>query len=132
MIRGLGTDIIEINRIQKAVKKNSRFIERIFTQNERILFSERNYHPNRIAGFFAAKEATVKAIGTGIRGMSWKDIEIQINPEGKPYIRLYNNALRIAYSKGIDEILISISHSREYAVAQAIAIQVMKVLERGE
>lgn len=122
MIKGLGIDIIEIHRIQRAITKNPRFLERIFTPQERILFNERNHHPSRIAGFFAAKEATVKALGTGIRGMGWKDIELQINPEGKPYIILYNNALKIAYSKGIEEILISISHSREYAVAQAIAL----------
>ena len=121
MIKGLGIDIIEIHRIKNAAEKNPRFIERIFTSKEQILIKERNYNPNRIAGF-AAKEATLKALGIGLRNMKWTDIEIQITSEGKPYIKLYNNALKIAYNRGIEEILISISHSREYAVAQAIAI----------
>ncbi len=121
MIIGVGIDIIEIERIKKAITKNPKIISRIFNQEEIGLFEEENFRPNMIAGFFAAKEATVKALGTGIRGLQWKDIEIKKTREGKPLIELHNNAKNIAYSKNITNIHISISHSKEYAVAQAIA-----------
>ncbi|GAB6085263.1 holo-ACP synthase [Alkaliphilus crotonatoxidans] len=122
MIKGIGIDIIEIARIKKAVEKNPRFLERFFTPGERQLLKEKGNHPASIAGFFAAKEAIVKALGTGFRNMKWQDIEIQRNPLGKPTVKFHNNSKKIAYSKGIEEILISISHSRENAVAQAIAM----------
>ncbi|AKL96766.1 holo-[acyl-carrier-protein] synthase AcpS [Clostridium aceticum] len=122
MIKGLGIDIIEIHRIEEAVRRNPRFLKRVFTQEEIILFEERSNHPSTIAGFFAAKEATVKALGTGIRGLAWCDIEVKKDALGKPLIKLHNNALKVAYSKDIKEIWISISHSRLYAVAQAIAL----------
>ncbi|SNS09577.1 holo-[acyl-carrier-protein] synthase [Anaerovirgula multivorans] len=122
MIKGSGIDIIEISRIERAVKKNQRFIEKIFTVEEIKLFEERNYRYNTIAGFFAAKEATAKALGTGIRNIQWKDIEVKKDAMGKPFIKLHNNARNIAYSKNIKDIHLSISHSKEYAVAQAIAI----------
>ncbi len=122
MIKGIGIDIIEIDRIRQAVTKNNRFIDRIFTVNEKEIFEEKNYLPHTIAGFFAAKEAVAKALGTGIRNMEWKDIEILKDPLGKPYVKLHNNARDLAYSMNIDKVLISISHSKENAVAQAMAI----------
>lgn len=122
MIKGIGIDIIEISRIEKAVKKNPRFLQRVFTPDEIKLFEERNYPYNTIAGFFAAKEATAKVLGTGIRNMQWKDIEVKKDPLGKPFLKLHNHAREIAYSKNIKDIHLSISHSKEYAVAQAIAV----------
>ncbi|AOY74840.1 holo-ACP synthase [Clostridium formicaceticum] len=122
MIKGLGIDIIEIHRIEGAMKKNPRFLEKVFTQEERILFEEKNNSSSTIAGFFAAKEAAVKALGTGIRGLAWRDIEVKKDSLGKPLIKLHNNAIEIAYSKDIKEIWVSISHSKLYAVAQAIAL----------
>lgn len=121
MIKGIGIDIIEIDRIRRAIEKNDKFIDRVFTVNEKKAFEEKNHSPQTIAGYFAAKEAVSKALGTGISNMRWKDIEILKDPSGKPYVRLYNNAENLAYSMSIDKILISISHSRENAVALAIA-----------
>lgn len=121
MIKGIGIDIIEIDRIRRAIEKNDKFIDRVFTVNEKKAFEEKNHSPQTIAGYFAAKEAVSKALGTGISNMQWKDIEILKDPSGKPYVRLYNNAENLAYSIGIDKIFISISHSRENAVALAIA-----------
>lgn len=121
MIKGIGIDIIEIDRIRRAIEKNDKFIDRVFTVNEKKAFEEKNHSPQTIAGYFAAKEAVSKALGTGISNMQWKDIEILKDPSGKPYVRLYNNAENLAYSMSIDKILISISHSRENAVALAIA-----------
>lgn len=122
MIKGIGIDIIEVDRIRKAVIKNTNFTKRIFTIEENKIFEEKDYLPHTIAGLFAAKEAVAKALGTGIRDMKWKDIEILKNSLGKPYVKLHNNARDLAYSMNIEEILISISHSKENAIAQAIAI----------
>ena len=102
--------------------KNNRFIDRVFTENVKQIFKEKNYLPHTVAGFFAAKEAVAKALGTGIRNMKWQDIEILKDPLGKPYVKLHNNAKDLAYSMNIDKILISISHSKENAIAQAMAI----------
>ncbi len=122
MIKGIGIDIVEIYRIRQAIDKNHNFINRIFTANEIKIFEEKNYHPQTIAGFFAAKEAVAKALGTGIRNMKWKDIEILKDHLGKPYVKLHNNAEDLAYSMNIEKILVSISHSRENAIAQAMAV----------
>ncbi len=123
MIKGIGIDIIEINRIEAAIGKNEGFITRIFNASEIELLREKGSKASSIAGFFAAKEACLKALGTGLRGMQWRDIEIRNDFLGKPYIVLHNNAKEIAYSNNIGEILLSISHSRENAVAQAIAVE---------
>ncbi len=122
MIIGIGIDIIEIERIKRAVERRPRFLQRFFTSGELMLLKQKGNHPASIAGFFAAKEAVVKAMGTGFRHMKWHDIEIDQDNLGKPFVKFHNNSQNIAYSKGIGEILISISHSRENAVAQAIAI----------
>jgi len=122
MIKGIGIDIIEIQRIDKAVS-NSRFLERIFTYNEIQYFKDVNYNRSTIAGNFAAKEAVVKAIGTGVRGFKWTDVEIIRNTVGKPEVVLYGAAKKIACVNGISKILVSISHSRDYAVAEAIGLE---------
>lgn len=122
MIKGIGIDIIEIDRIRRAIIKNNKFIDRIFTTNEKKTFEKKNYSPQTIAGYFAAKEAVSKALGTGIRNMQWKDIEILKDPLDKPYVKLHNNAKDLAYSMNIDKIFVSISHSKENAIAQAVAI----------
>ncbi|KAB3533560.1 holo-ACP synthase [Alkaliphilus serpentinus] len=121
MIKGTGIDIIEIERIKRAMERSPKFIERLFTQGEIILLKENQLKPSSVAGFFAAKEAVLKALGTGLRDIQWRDIEIYKDELGKPYIKLHNNALNIAYSRDITEIHISISHSRGDAIAQAIA-----------
>lgn len=122
MIKGIGIDIIEIERITNAIDKNKRFLQRIFTNQEIHYFSKRGYPINTIAGSFAAKEAVMKALGTGLRNFKWTDIEIHRNDLGKPSVMLYNNAEETANKNGIQEILITISHSKNYAVAQALAI----------
>lgn len=123
MIKGIGIDIIEVARIKKAAEKNNRFLQRIFTENEIEYFKENNLQAVSIAGNFAAKEAIVKALGTGLRGFSWTEIEIQRNLLGKPFAVLYGKAKRIAEALGICQILITISHSKGFAVAQAIALE---------
>ncbi len=76
MIFGIGTDIIEIKRIKKAIARSPRFIERLFTEQELEYYKKKDMKAQHIAGGFSAKEAVLKALGTGLRGFKWKDIEI--------------------------------------------------------
>ena len=112
-IFGIGIDIIEIDRIENAIKKNPRFLERNFTEKEVLYFKENN---------FASKEAISKAIGTGIRGFKLKDIEILRDELGKPIVNTYNNLSEICIKYNIKEIKVSISHSKNYAVANSLII----------
>ncbi|MCD5410543.1 MAG: holo-ACP synthase [Clostridiales bacterium] len=121
MIKGIGIDIVEVGRIKKAIEKNDRFLSRLFTDCEISLYISKGSKFTTIAGSFASKEAVSKALGTGFRNIKWKDIEILNDKMGKPYVKLHNNAKDIAYSQDISEILITISHTRYNAVAQAIA-----------
>lgn len=114
MIKGIGIDIVELNRIETAIHKHKNFPKRILTPKEQTIFSELS--PTRqtefLAGRFAAKEAFAKAIGTGIgKSLSWQDVEIIPDKNGKPQITL---------KKTVGTIHISISHSKQYAVANVI------------
>ncbi len=120
MIKGIGIDIIEIERIVKAVDKNL-LIERFFTEAEAADFCGKQRYAH-IAGKYAAKEAVAKAMGTGFSGFRWKDIEILKDDRGRPYVNLKGKAYRTARERGIDRVYVAISHSRDYAVAQAIAV----------
>lgn len=119
MIIGIGTDIIEIERIEEAIKKNKKFLDKLFTKDENILFEKKSMRPEVIAGNFAAKEAISKALGTGIRGFSFKDIEVLRNELGKPIAKLNGNIESIV---GINDykLNVSISHNNTNAIAFAI------------
>jgi len=120
-MKGIGIDIIEIERIKDAILSKTRFKNRFFTEGE-IAYCELHKSPwAHYAGRFAAKEAIVKALGTGFRGFKWQDIEIVKDELGKPKVVLHNQANKLAQEEGITEIMISISHSRDYAVANAVA-----------
>ncbi|BEP28256.1 holo-ACP synthase [Helicovermis profundi] len=121
MVNGLGVDIIEIDRIKKSIK-NYRFISRNFTAKEIDYFISKNNNPETIAGNFAAKEAVSKVLGTGFRGFNFIDIEVLRNDFGKPYVLLHNGAKVSANEKNINEILVSISHSKLYAIANCIGL----------
>lgn len=117
MIIGIGTDIIEILRIEKAVA-SKRFLDRFFTESENEYLKNKNIES--YAGYFCAKEAAVKALGTGFTGFKFKDIEV-IKLNNVPYIRLHGEAFNIAQNKGIEKIHLSISHCKDYATAVAVA-----------
>lgn len=121
MIKGTGIDIIEIERIKKSLQ-NEKFIKRIFTKKEIEYFKSINYNIYTIAGAFASKEAVVKTLGTGLRGFKWVDVEVVRDDLGKPMVFLYGKAKEIANEKGLSNIELSISHCKQYAVAQAIGI----------
>lgn len=116
-----GIDIIEIERIKNAVERSSKFLDKVFTHDENSYFKSRNNSVCHIAGTFAAKEAVSKALGTGFSVFGWKDIEVKRDSKGKPFVSLHGHAKELAFSAGIICIHISISHSRDYAVAVAVA-----------
>ncbi len=114
-----GVDIIEIPRIKQVLDRyGERFLKRVFTPDE-IAYC-RGRAPN-LAGRFAAKEATMKALGTGVRGVSWKDIEVVRAESGAPSVKLHGRAEKRAERLQVSEISLSISHSRDYAVAFVVA-----------
>lgn len=119
-----GTDMIEIKRMEQTIRTSGqRFLERVFTANE-ILYCEsrRSSKMQSYAARFAAKEAVVKALGTGIaKGIEFQDVEIENKPSGCPTVKLHNNAKRVAEEEGIQEFAISISHCKDYAVAYVVA-----------
>lgn len=116
-IYGIGTDIIEIERIREAINRTDAFIRKVYSQKE-IDYIKRKKHPYAsFAGRFAAKEAISKALGTGVRGFSLNDIEILNDGLGKPVVYLYGRIREVAKDL---KIQISISHSREYAVSTVI------------
>ena len=123
MLRGLGTDIIEIDRIQLALERTPKFKEKVFTTREiEIVERKKNPYPS-YAGRFAAKEAVSKAFGTGVRGFSIKEIEIINDDLGKPVVVL-GEGLKEKY--GDFRIELSVSHSRDYATATAILLEEVK------
>ncbi|WP_234123060.1 holo-ACP synthase [Clostridium hydrogenum] len=120
MIIGVGVDIIEISRIEKAVNFNSLFIQKLFNKNEIDYFESRKLRAECIAGRFAAKEAVAKALGTGFREFSMKDIEIDRTSLGKPIVILKGKAKMIAEKNGNYKMHVSISHDRQSAIAYAV------------
>lgn len=121
MIFGIGTDIIEIKRIKKAILKSPRFVERLFTEQELEYYKSKDMKAQHIAGGFSAKEAVLKALGTGLSGFRWKDIEILRVTGGKPIVRFGGNIKKFIEDNRIGVIHVTISHSREFATASAVA-----------
>lgn len=124
MIIGIGVDIIEIERVRQAIQNNKNFLSKLFTEKEIDYFISRNMNSEVIAGNFAAKEAVSKALGTGIRGFSFKDIEILRNELGKPEVILHNGAKLIGNkligNNNSLRIHLSISHNNSSAIAYSV------------
>ena len=123
-IIGIGTDIIECLRIARMIERHGElFLGRVFTSLEIDYCSLRKTATQHYAGRWAAKESILKAMGTGwSRGIRWKDLEILTEPSGKPHVQIEGTAWEICQEKGISRILLSISHCRSHATAQAIAL----------
>jgi len=114
----VGVDIIEIARIQEAIERwGERFLHRVYTEPELRLSRKK---PGSLAARFAGKEAVMKALGTGAKGISWREIEILAEPSGKPIVNLYGKAQDKAVCLGLDKLAISLSDSKEYAIAFVI------------
>ena len=123
MIVGTGVDLCEISRMQQAIEAahGRRFIERVFTARE-IAYAQRRAHPaERFAARFAAKEAGMKALGTGWRnGVTWHDLEVANLPTGKPTLLLHGVAAELARKAGAVNIALSITHTKDQALAMVI------------
>ena len=122
MIVGFGVDIAEVDRVEDAITRRGRaFIERVFTPLE-IAYCERfRYSAERYAARFAAKEATMKALGTGwARGVRWVDIEVTRLASGQPTIELHGAARQHAERMGVNRIHVSLTHSGNIAFAEII------------
>lgn len=124
MILGLGTDIVDVDRIAKMIADHGdHFLERTFTAAEIAHCQQRREFAQHYAGRWAAKEAVMKALGTGFtKDVGWTDIEIQVKPSGQPFVTLHGSARNYSDSLGIGKILVTISHTKAMATATAIAL----------
>lgn len=119
MIYGIGVDIEEVNRIKAVIKGREKFLERFFSDAECEMFARRNFKPDTICGNFCAKEAFVKALGTGFRSISLKSIEVLRNDLGMPYYRFDSDIQQKLDEMGL-KAYVSLSHTDTTAVAYAI------------
>ena len=119
MIIGIGTDIIEIDRIKAAIERTPSFLSKTFTEKEIELFKSKGMRVETIAGNFAAKEALSKALGTGFRGYSLQDFEILRDQLGKPIVNISKKAREKTGGRALN-INVSISHNKSNAIAFAI------------
>ncbi|MGD0798914.1 MAG: holo-ACP synthase [Acidobacteriaceae bacterium] len=122
MVIGIGTDLIEIARIAQSVERfGERFLERIYTPQEIAYCQRKRSSAESLAARFAAKEAAAKALGTGInQGVGWLDLEVVREPSGKPTLRLTGRAAQIANALGVARIALSLTHSRDVALAVVV------------
>ena len=122
MIVGMGVDLAEVDRIRAAIGRyGRRFIDRIYTPGEIAYVERKTNRFERYAGRFAAKEAGMKAIGTGWkRGVRWQDFEVANLPTGRPTLKLHGEAARIADQLGVKLISLSITHTAQLGMAQVI------------
>ncbi len=113
-----GIDLLEISRLQGVLERHGqRFLDRVYTAREQDYCGRRL---PELAARFSAKEAVMKALGTGARGISWREIEVLANARGKPVVILHGRALKRANHVGISEIEISLSHERNIACAMVV------------
>ena len=121
MIFGHGIDIVEVSRIQKAIEKSDSFTKKVFTEKEIAYCEARNTKIQSYAARFAAKEAFLKALGTGwSSGIAWTDIETVNDADGAPHINLFSVAKEIFDDKKCSSVYVSLSHVKETAIASVI------------
>jgi holo-[acyl-carrier protein] synthase len=122
LIIGCGIDLVKVERIEKIIKRwGNSFTSRIFTPLEGEYCEKKKVNKfQSYAGRFAAKEALLKALGLGLRGANWKEIEIKNDELGQPLIDTSGKLKNIALAKGVSKYFITISHTKEYAIAEVI------------
>ena len=122
MIVGIGVDLCEVDRMEAAIERHGeRFLVRIYTEAERAYCDSKQNRMERFAGRFAAKEAAMKAIGTGWRrGVGWRDFEVTRLASGQPIIHFHGAARKIADELGVKRALVSITHIKSMAMAQVV------------
>lgn len=118
-----GIDMVDCRRMQEVIDRHGRrFLERVFTPAELAYSQGKKRQVEHLSGRFAAKEAVLKLLGTGlVHGMKWTDVEVVNEPSGQPRVYLHGECQRLAQAKNLGEILISISHIETHAIASAIA-----------
>jgi holo-[acyl-carrier protein] synthase len=123
MVLGLGTDLIETRRVHESIERfGERFLQRIFTTGEIAYCSRKKNSAESFAARFAAKEAGAKALGTGIsHGVNWKEFEVKREPSGRPTLHLSGRAAELAGAMGVRRLQLSLTHSRELAMAVVVA-----------
>jgi len=119
---GVGVDVVEVARIRTALTRTPGLVSRLFTEAERAACTTRSgaLRYDRLAARFAAKEAVAKAFGTGIRGFGFRDVEVDNDELGRPFVRLANGAVAVAAQRRATVVHLSLSTSRELAVAQVV------------
>jgi len=116
----IGVDIVEIGRIKEAVESwGEKFLRRVYTESELAVYRNK---PPSLAARFACKEAVMKLLGTGRMGINWQEIETLSHTSGQPRVNLYGRAQAKADELGIKAIAVSLSHSKEYAIAYVSAV----------
>ncbi|TFG93629.1 MAG: holo-[acyl-carrier-protein] synthase [Candidatus Atribacteria bacterium] len=122
MIVGCGIDLVKVERIEKIIKRwGNSFTSRIFTSLEGEYCEKKKINKfQSYAGRFAAKEALLKSLGLGLKGANWKEIEVRNDELGQPSIDISGKLKNIASAKGVSKYFVSISHTKEYAIAQVI------------
>lgn len=125
MIHGIGIDVVEVGRIEAAISNlGDAFLERLFTEREREYCGKQKRPALHYAARFAAKEAVSKALGTGIGGQAgWLDMEVERAESGAPKMVFSGNAADFLATQGISEVQVSLSHAKEYAAANAVAVR---------
>jgi holo-[acyl-carrier protein] synthase len=120
-----GIDLVDFGRIEEMLEKHpQRFLKRVYTAAEQADADKHVRRVEKLAGRFAAKEAVMKLIGTGWRdGVAWTDIEVVNNPLGQPIVNITGKVKEFADEKGIEQITLSITHTANFAIASAVALQ---------
>jgi holo-[acyl-carrier protein] synthase len=120
-----GIDLVDFGRIEQMLEKHAqRFLDRVFTPTEQTDADKNKNRIEKLAGRFAAKEAIMKLIGTGWRdGIAWTDIEIVNNALGQPIVSVTGKVKELADEKGVEQITLSITHTSNFAIASAVALQ---------
>lgn len=119
-----GVDIVSVARLARSIEQHAdRFLDRVFTPAEVAYAASSKRRDQHLAGRFAAKEAAMKALGTGWRsGIAWTDFEVVLEPSGRPTLRVTGEGARLAAEMGVRGWLLSISHTDEMAIASVIAV----------
>lgn len=123
MVLGVGTDLIEIERIEQSIRRfGDAFLQRIFTPGETAYCGRKKNAAESFAARFAAKEAAAKALGTGIsRGVGWHEFEVRREPGSRPELFLSGRAGEVARALGVRRMALSLSHSRSLSMAVVVA-----------
>lgn len=124
MIIAHGIDLVDCPRIEEMLKRHGeRFLDRVFTQKEKLYADSNKNRIEKLAGRFAVKEAVLKLLGTGWRGkIAWTDIEVVNNPLGQPIVEISGEVKAIAERLGIGQICVSITHTSNFVIASAVAM----------